>query len=82
MADGLRLCIISPEKIEYDGDIEQVTLPGANGQFTILPHHAPIVSTLVSGRISYVIVGGEECAIDINNGFIEMSDGTVSVCIS
>lgn len=82
MADVLRLCIISPEKIEYDGGVEKVNLPGANGSFTILPHHAPIVSTLVAGRITYVTSDGGEQSININNGFIEMSDNIVSVCIS
>jgi F-type H+-transporting ATPase subunit epsilon len=82
MADVLRLCIISPEKIVYDGQVEQVNLPGASGAFTILPHHAPIVSTLVAGRIAYVAPGGAEQTININSGFVEMSDNTVSVCIS
>jgi F-type H+-transporting ATPase subunit epsilon len=82
MADVLRLCIISPEKIEFDGEVQRVNLPGASGAFTILPHHAPIVSSLVAGRIVYEPTEGGEQSVDINAGFIEMSDNTVSVCIS
>lgn len=79
---GLHLSIVSPEKEIYDGEVMSVTLPGMIGSFTILPQHAPIVSSLKEGKLSYVTEDGEECTIDIQGGFMEMSDGKVSVCIS
>ena len=89
MAD-LHLNIISPEASLFDGDIEKVTLPGELGQFTILPHHAPIISSLVKGEIEYFPVagGGDEAdgggkkSLEIEGGFVEMSDGVVTVCVS
>ena len=42
----LQLKIVSPEKIEFDGTVESVLVPGAMGQFEILTDHAPIISTL------------------------------------
>lgn len=78
----LHLSIVSPEKLIFKGEVASVTLPGVIGSFTILPQHAPIVSTLQEGTLSYTTVNGEEQEIDIQGGFVEMSDETVSVCVS
>ena len=78
----LHLSIVSPEKSIFDGDVKIVTLPGTVGSFSILPGHAPIVSSLKAGRLSNTTMEGEERTIDIQGGFVELSDGTVSACIS
>lgn len=78
---ALYLDIVSPEKEIFKGEITSVTLPGAAGSFTILPHHAPIVSILNKGTIRYVSPEGEK-SIDIEGGFVEMSNNAVSICIS
>ncbi|MDY3790539.1 F0F1 ATP synthase subunit epsilon [Bacteroides fluxus] len=77
---GLHLTIVSPEKELFNGEVESVTLPGTMGSFSILPQHAPIVSSLGAGTLVYV-TGGEEHALDIQSGFVEMSNGKVAVCI-
>ncbi len=77
----LHLNIVSPEKEIYNGEVERVTLPGTIGAFTILPQHAPIVSSLRAGNVIYVPAGGEEQTFDINGGFVEMSGGVVSACV-
>ena len=46
----LHLSIVSPEKSIFDGDVKIVTLPGMIGSFSILPGHAPIVSSLKAAR--------------------------------
>ena len=78
----LHLSIVSPEKSIFDGDVKIVTLPGTVGSFSILPGHAPIVSSLQAGTLSYTTMEGAERTIDIQGGFVELSDGTVSACIS
>ena len=78
----LHLSIVSPEKSIFDGDVKIVTLPGTVGSFSILPGHAPIVSSLQAGTLSYTTMEGEERTIDIQGGFVELSDGTVAACIS
>ena len=78
----LHLSIVSPEKSIFDGDVKIVTLPGTVGSFSILPGHAPIVSSLQAGTLSYTTMECEERTIDIQGGFVELSDGTVSACIS
>lgn len=80
MMKGLHLTIVSPEKELFNGEVERVTLPGTMGSFSILPQHAPIVSSLGPGTLVYV-TGGEEHALDIQSGFVEMSNGKVAVCI-
>ena len=78
----LHLSIVSPEKSIFDGDVKIVTVPGTVGSFSILPGHAPIVSSLQAGTLSYTTMEGEERTIDIQGGFVELSDGTVSACMS
>lgn len=76
----LHLYIVSPENTWFDGDVERVTLPGAKGSFSILPRHAPIVSALQAGVLSYQ-VNGEEQTLNIQGGFVEMNGETVSACV-
>ena len=80
MMKELHLSIVSPEKSVFDGEVKIVTLPG--GSFSILPGHAPIVSSLKAGTLGYTTMDGEEHTLDIQGGFVEMSDGTASVCVS
>lgn len=79
---GLILVIVSPEKRIFKGEITSVTLPGTMGNFSILSNHAPIVSSLQQGQLNYVTPDGTQHTLDINGGFIEMSSGEVSVCVT
>lgn len=79
---NLKLSIVSPEKEIYNGEVSSVTLPGTTGVFSILPQHAPIVSSLKAGKVTYVTAEGGEHSLDIESGFVEMSNGEASVCVS
>jgi F-type H+-transporting ATPase subunit epsilon len=72
--------IISPEKIIFEGVAESITLPGISGLFTILDRHAPIISVLGKGKITYN-TNGEEFEIIIDGGFVEEKNNVVSICI-
>lgn len=76
----LQLRIVSPEKVEYDGMVESVLVPGTVGQFEILDDHAPIISTLQKGVVEYVAQGGKVC-LDILGGFVEVQKNVVSLCV-
>jgi len=76
----MTLEIISPEKIIYSGNAESVTLPGLSGSFTILDRHAPIISALDKGKVSYR-VSGKDMEVPTAGGFVEAKNNTVSVCI-
>ena len=49
----LTLKIVSPERIEFTGNVESVKVPGTKGNFEILSGHAPIISTLQKGVVEY-----------------------------
>ena len=75
------LRIVSPEKVLYKGEVQMVKLPGTVGQFTVLDHHAPLVSTLTAGTLVYRGASGEK-EIDIKGGVVEVRDNNVVVCIN
>ena len=76
----LQLKIVSPEKIEFDGVVESVLVPGTMGQFEILTDHAPIISTLQRGVVEYVIDEGKT-SLEIQGGFVEVQKNVVSLCV-
>ena len=76
----MKLEIISPEKTLFSGQVELVTLPGMAGSFTILNNHAPIISSLIAGNMVYR-TNGEDNELEINGGFIESKNNTITVCI-
>ena len=76
----LQLRIVSPEKIEFDGVIESVIVPGTMGQFEILNDHAPIISTLQKGMVEYITKEGKT-SLEIQGGFVEVQKNVVSLCV-
>ncbi len=76
----LQLRIVSPEKVEYDGAVESVLVPGTMGQFEILNDHAPIISTLQQGVVEYVTQEGK-VSLNILGGFVEVQKNVVSLCV-
>ncbi|MCH5308852.1 MAG: ATP synthase F1 subunit epsilon [Prevotella sp.] len=76
----LQLKIVSPEKIEFDGAVESVLVPGTMGQFEILNDHAPIISTLCKGFVEYGTKEGK-VRLDILGGFVEVQKNMVSLCV-
>lgn len=72
--------IISPEEKIFQGEADAVTLPGKKGSFTILNHHAPIISLLTKGNI--ILKDNEnENSFSIEGGFIELSNNKVTICV-
>ena len=76
----MTLKIISAEQIEYEGEVQQVTLPGALGSFQILNNHAALISQLVPGTMSYVH-GETTTNQEIKGGIVDVKDNVVSVCL-
>jgi F-type H+-transporting ATPase subunit epsilon len=76
----MNLEIISPEGVIYSGNAEMVTLPGVTGSFTVLENHAAIISVLKRGKVIYRVQNIDNEA-EIENGFVEVKQNKVSVCI-
>jgi len=64
--------LVSPEKLLFSGDVEQVDVPGAEGDFGVLAGHAPLVTTLRPGILTVHGTGGEQ-KIMVLGGFAEVS---------
>ena len=77
----LRLKIVSPERIEFDGEVDSGKVPGMAGSFEILTDHAPIISSLDKGVVEYDVSGGEKALLDIQGGFVEVQKNVVSLCV-
>ena len=77
----LRLKVISPEKILFDGDVESVTVPGTLGEFEVLENHAPIISSLNAGQMTFVVPNEGKMEINIAGGFVEVQKNEVSLCV-
>jgi len=70
--------IISPEKVVYKEDVEEVIIPTTSGQLTILPNHAALMSQVTSGEV-IVKRNGKEYYMAITAGFLEVSNNNVSI---
>ncbi len=73
--------IITPEKKLYSGETELVKLPGASGSFEVLKNHAPIISTLIAGKIKIKESDGSFIYLEINGGVVEVTDNKVNVLV-
>ena len=74
----LKLEIVTPEKKVVDTEADSVTVPTASGEAGILPNHAPLISALKPGILTYTNRGTTE-RIAVGGGFVEVSDDKVSV---
>jgi len=77
---SLRLKIVSPEKVEFTGDVESVLVPGTKGSFEILKDHAPLISSLQSGVVEFALKEGKK-QLDIMGGFVEVLKNQVNLCV-
>jgi F-type H+-transporting ATPase subunit epsilon len=64
--------LVSPEKLLFSGEVDQVDVPGAEGDFGVLAGHAPLVTTLRPGILT-VFTGGSQQKIVVLGGFAEVS---------
>jgi F-type H+-transporting ATPase subunit epsilon len=64
--------LVSPEKIAYSGEVEQVDVPGTEGDFGVLAGHAPVVATIRPGILT-VMAGGTQQKIVVLGGLAEVS---------
>jgi F-type H+-transporting ATPase subunit epsilon len=70
---GLHFELVSPARLLFSGDVESVVLPGTEGEMTILPMHAPVLSTLRPGVVTIVKSGSETDRIFVRGGFAEVN---------
>jgi F-type H+-transporting ATPase subunit epsilon len=70
--------LVSPEKLAFSGDVDQVDIPGVEGDFGVLAGHAPVVAAIRPGILT-VITGGSKQKIIVLGGIAEVSDKGLTV---
>ena len=68
---GIRLEIVTAERVVYSDDVDLVVVPGVDGQLGVLPHHTPLMTMLQTGELR-VKKGNEEFSMAISGGFLEV----------
>lgn len=75
----LSVHIVTAEREVFaDEGVEEVVAPGSEGEFTVLPQHAPLL-TMIKPGVMRVIKGGEEIDMAITGGFLEVKDDRVTI---
>lgn len=75
----LTLTILSPEETLFDAEVLKVFLPGGEGLFELLPGHAPLISGLVPGVISWETAEGKG-ELRVSRGIVRVDEGKITVC--
>ena len=70
--------LVSPEKLAYSGEVDQVDIPGVEGDFGVLAGHAPVVAVIRPGILT-VTVGGKHEKIIVLGGLAEVSEKGLTV---
>jgi len=68
---GIRLDIVTAERLVFSDDVDVIVAPGIEGELGILPHHAPLMTILQAGGLR-VRKGEEEFLLAISGGFLEV----------
>ena len=78
MSEKLILSIVTPEKLLVSEEVDQVNVPGSEGDMGILYDHTPILTNLRSGQLSYE-KDGETIALVVSGGYLEVTDNRVTI---
>jgi len=80
MADELMLEIVTPEKMAFSGNIEEVTIPGSEGEFGVLRGHAALLSSVDIGELSFT-KDNKKTFYAVNTGYAEVTGGKVTLLV-
>ncbi len=74
----LKLDIVTAERVVFSGDVDIVVVPGIEGQMGVMPHHAPLMTSLIAGQI-IARKGKDEYDLAVSGGFIEVQPDRVII---
>src|SRR5574341_833551 len=78
MADKVKLRVVTPSRLLLDEEVDEVTAPGALGEFGVLPNHISFLSLLEPGEISYR-QGASRHYLAVSGGYAEVLDNVMTV---
>ncbi len=70
--------IITPEKEVFKGSVHSATFPGTDGEFQVLTNHAPLISALAKGELSYK-QDKQEVSMKVDGGVVEVLNNNITV---
>jgi F-type H+-transporting ATPase subunit epsilon len=76
---ALHFELVSPARLLFSGDVDSVQIPGTEGEMTILPMHAPVLSTLKPGVVTVTKDGGATEKMFVRGGFAEVNASGLTV---
>ena len=79
MADKLKFELVSPERLIQSSDVEMVVVPGTEGDFGVLPGHAPLIATIRAGLIEVHDEGKPVARLFVRGGFAEVTPAGLTV---
>ncbi len=77
----IKLEIVTPQGVVYDGDVKIATLCGKEGEFGVLPQHASLVSLLDAGVISATTASNKELVVAINGGYAKVDENKITCVV-
>jgi F-type H+-transporting ATPase subunit epsilon len=80
MADELTLEIVTPEKMTFRGVVDEVTIPGTEGEFGVLKGHAPLLSSVDFGELSF-LRDHTKTRYAVHSGYAEVTSSKVTVLV-
>ena len=80
MAEKLKLEMVTPYKRVLSVEVDEVTAPGAVGEFGVLPDHTSLLTTLKVGELTYK-QGNETFYVAVNWGYVEVEDNVMTVLV-
>lgn len=80
MADELILEIVTPEKMAFSGKVEEVTVPGSEGEFGVLRGHAALLSAVDIGELNFTREG-KKTYFAVNTGYAEVTGSKVTILV-
>ncbi|MEK7624083.1 MAG: F0F1 ATP synthase subunit epsilon [Patescibacteria group bacterium] len=69
--ENIKFKIVTPERVIYENDVSQVSIPTTTGEITVLPHHIPLVSVITAGELKIKDASGEQF-LAVAGGFVEV----------
>lgn len=80
MADELMLEIVTPEKLAFTGKVEEVTVPGSEGEFGVLRGHASLLSSIQIGELSFT-KDNKRTSYAVDTGYAEVLSSKVTILV-
>ena len=79
MAETFQLSVLTPERPVLDEEVVSIIAPGAQGYLGVLAHHAPLITSLVPGKLTIREPNGRVAIYAISGGFLEVSNNKATI---